>query len=184
MKKVLLVILTVFMLTACGDSKPVAVDPNDIMNPVQNRLGEMIGISYEYLNYDEFELMGQCYVEKLGGETRDACVSLRTTAQRDKTGKMMWDDSQEWALDVATEKGCYVLYDQRINGRAYIDVYKAYNEDSEEYVISLYILGKTYNEVREYRFDGENFIETISYTTDEVATEGISEIYSTFPDYE
>ncbi len=184
MKKILLVILTALMLTACSDSKPVAVDPYDIMEPVQNRLGETIGISRTFLNYDEFELMGQCYVENLAGGEREACVSLRTTAQRDKTGKMMWDDSQEWALDVATEKGCYVLFDQRINGRAYMNIYKAYNEGSEENVISLYILGNTYNEVREYRFNGESFIETISYTTDEVATEGISEIYSSFPDYE
>ena len=184
MKKILLVIMAVFMLTACGDSKPVSVDPDDIMNKVQSRYGEMISISKVYLNYDEFELMGQCYVDAFGDGTRQSCVSLRTTAQRDKNGEMMWDDSQEWALDVATEKGCYVLYDQRISGRAYLNVYKAYSEESEEYVISLYINGKTYNEVREYRFDGEYFNETVSYTTDEVATQGISEIYSSFPDYE
>lgn len=184
MKKILLVIMTVFMLTACGDSKPVEVNPDDIMNPVQDKFGNIIRISYQYLNYDEFELMGQYYIDNLGSETKEACVSLRTTAQRDKNGEMMWDDSQEWALDVATEKGCYVLYDQRINGRAYVNVYKAYNEGKEENVISLYIFGNTYNEVREYRFDGENFIETISYTTDEFANEGISEIYSSFPDYE
>lgn len=184
MKKILLIIMAVLMLTACGESKPVGVNPDDIMDNVQNKLGETIGISRVYLNYDEFELMGQCYLEKLGGETKDACVSLRTTAQRDKNGEMMWDDSQEWALDVATEEGCYILYDQRINGRAYVNVYKAYNEGKEENVISLYILGNTYNEVREYRLNGESFVETISYTTDEAATEGISEIYSSFPDYE
>ena len=59
-----------------------------------------------------------------------------------------------------------------------------YNGGEEEKVISLYIFANTFNEIREYRFDGENFVEEIVYSTDSAAKEGIGMLYSSVPKYE
>ena len=179
MKKILCMIFAVCMLTACTTTEPVIND-----EPlVQTEDVKLIGKTDDTKNLDDFELLGQHTVE-IEGIEKETCISLYTSAIRDKKGDLMWDDTQEWVLRAETAFGNYVLYDERTNGRAYMKVFNSYNEDGDEIIINLHIYANTYNEIREYRFDGQEFEERIRYTTDETSTQGISELYSSIPDYE
>ena len=174
MKKILALVTALSMLIACTQTEPVVNDEPIVDEPV------VIEKDKEHKNLDNFELLGQ-YIAEVDGETN---ISLYTSAMRDKKGELMWDDTQEWVLIADTASGSYTLYDERINGRAYMNVYKSYGDNSEETVIGLHIFGNSFNETREYRFSGEGFIETVSYTTDENSTHGISELYNSMPQYE
>lgn len=187
MKKILMLLLVLCMVSACTPTEPVTTDEvietPQTVTPVENEKVNLIEKSNEEINYDDFELLGQ-YAVKIEGIDEDAEVNLYTSAERDKKGELMWDDSQEWVLDVETAFGTYVLYDERINGQAYMKVIKSYNDDSDETIINLHIYANTYNEIREYRFGGEFFEERILYTTDETSTQGISELYTSIPSYQ
>ena len=62
-----------------------------------------------------------------------------------------------------------------------------YNLGEEEKVISLIISSNASHEVREYRYDdsldGACFTETIAFTTNDTADEGINNLYSSIPSY-
>ena len=179
MKKILSVIFAICMLTACTPTEPVMNDEP----MVQTEDVKIITKSGEDKNLDNFELLGQ-HTVAIDGIEKETCISLYTSAMRDKKGELMWDDTQEWVLRAETAFGHYVLYDERTNGRAYMKVFNSYNDDGDEIIINLHIYANTYNEIREYRFNGEAFEERIRYTTDETSTQGISELYSSIPDYE
>ncbi len=179
MKKILSVIFVICMMTACTSTEPVIndeplVQAEDVKLIVKTQEGE---------NLDGFELLGQ-HTADIEGIEKETSIGLYTSAMRDKKGELMWDDTQEWVLRAETGFGHYVLYDERINGRAYMKVLNSYNDEGDEVVINLHIYANTYNEIREYRFNGEEFEERICYTTDESSKQGISELYTSIPDYE
>ncbi len=175
MKKILCLVLAMLMLCACTRTEPVI---NEIDNPQTEDSVNVIAKSNEEINYDDYELLGHYITDE------KAEVSLYTSAKRDKKGNLMWDDSQEWVLTARMSDGIYMLYNSRINGRAYMKVMKSYNENSEETLINLHIYANTHNEIREYSFNGEDFEERIRYTTDGTSKHGISELYTSIPDYE
>lgn len=175
MKKILAVMLLLCMMTACATTQPVTNDEPI----VETDNIKLISIQTQEKELDDFELLGE-YTAQIDGESY---IRLYTSAQRDKKGELMWDDTQEWVLRAETKSGNYVLYDERTNGRAYMKVFESYNEDGDEIVINLHIYANTYNEIREYRFNGQDFEERIRYTTDETSTHGISELYSSIPQY-
>ncbi len=142
-----------------------------------------IDITSSPVNVEGYEAMSKCMYDVTNDGNEDT-ITLYTSAQRDMTGEMMWDDTQEWVLQVETDNGVYDLFNERIHGRAYFDVSDYYNEGTGQKVISLYIAGRTFNEIREYFFDDGKFIEETVYTTDEKAKEGIGTLYSSIPDYE
>ena len=179
MKKILCFVLAMFMISACTQAEPV-VNEDPL---VQSEDVKIITKILEDKNLDNFELLGQHTVE-IDGIEKEICISLYTSAMRDKKGELMWDDTQEWVLRAETAFGHYVLYDERIHGRAYMNVYNEYNDNSEQTVISLNVFGNAFNEIREYRFSEDGFVETVSYSTDETAKQGISELYSSIPQYE
>ena len=179
MKKILAVIFAVCTLTACTPAEQV-INEEPV---VQKEDVKFINKAEEDKNLYNFELLGQHTVE-IDGIEKETCISLYTSAMRDKKGELMWDDTQEWVLRAETAVGNYVLYDERANGRAYMKVFNSYNDDGDEIIINLHIYANTYNEIREYRFNGEAFEERIRYTTDETSKQGISELYTSIPDYE
>ncbi len=111
-------------------------------------------------------------------------VTLYTSAQEapDASG-IMWDDSQMWYLVVTTKENQFVLYEQRLYGNAYFQIADFYNDDIPEKVISLFVIGNAYNEVREYRWREDCFVETIEYSTSDRASGAINPFYSTVPYY-
>lgn len=142
-----------------------------------------ISVTPSPIDVNGYEALSKCMYDVINDGNEDI-ITLYTSAERDMTGEMMWDDTQEWVLQVETDKGVYDLYDERIHGRAYLNVSDYYNDGDEQKVISLYIAGKSFNEIREYRFDDGKFIEETAYSTDNNANEGIGTLYSSIPDYE
>ena len=184
MKKILALVFVLCMITACKQTGPVVNEVVDTPQPVQPiEEVTLIEKSADAVNVENLELLGH-YTAEIEGIENEAEIELYTSAQRDRTGELMWDDSQEWLLIVSTDNATYKLYDQRINGQAYMKVLNSYNEDSDDVVINLHIYSNTFNEIREYRFNGEAFEERIRYTTDETSVHGISELYSSIPQYE
>lgn len=49
-------------------------------------------------------------------------VYLATDAHRGADGYMMWDDLQSWAVTVEVDSKTYVLLDEKLHGKVYIDV--------------------------------------------------------------
>ena len=130
-----------------------------------------------------WEPMGK-YTQDVTGDGEDDIITLYTSAQRDARGEMMWDDTQEWVLRVETAEGVYDLYDERIHGYVYMSVSDVYDKDEDKKLISLYIDGNSFREVRDYMYSENKFTETVAYSTDDLSSEGISEIYSSIPQYE
>ena len=184
MKKILMLIIVLSMVCACTPTKNVTtnetVETPGTVTPVKEEKVNIIEKSNEEMSFDNFELLGQYDVQI----DEDVECNLYTSAQRDKKGELMWDDSQEWVLEAKTSLGTYVLYDERISGRAYMNVINSYNDDQEETIINLHIYANTYNEIREYRFNGEAFEERLIYSTDETSNQGIGELYTSIPSYE
>ena len=184
MKKFLAILLSVCTLCACTPKEPVSND--NVAGNEEQQIEEKvrtIAKSEEANDFSKFELLGQ-YTALVDGIEEEVCFNLFTSAQRDKTGELMWDDTQEWILTADTAFGRYILFDERINGHAYMKVLKSYNENSEATIINLHIYANTYNEIREYRFNKDVFEERKLFTTDDNSTQGISELYSTIPEYE
>ena len=184
MKKILAVMLLLCMMTACTSAEQVAnenIDNPEIVTPLEDKF-RLIKKSNEDINYGDYELLGH-YKTNIDGIDEEVDINLYTSAQRDKMGNLMWDDSQDWFLTVEASDGLYMLYNERINGKAYMKVMKSYNDNSEETIINLHIYANTHNAIIEYRFNGQDFEERIRYTTDETSTHGISELYSSIPQY-
>ena len=177
-KKILAIMFVMCMITACTPTEPTVND--EPLVPTEDV--KIINKAKEDKNLDNFELLGQQTVE-IDGIEKETSISLYTSAMRDKKGELMWDDTQEWVLRAETAFGNYILYDERTNGRAYIKVFNSYNDDGDEIIINLHIYANTYNEIREYSFNGEAFEERIRYTTDDTSKQGISELYSSIPQY-
>ncbi len=184
MKKLLLMmIMTVAVLLASGCTN--GANPEEGTTGQENEVvrEKVIDITSAPSDVQFYEPMGR-YKSNIINDENEDIISLYTSAQRDKKGEMMWDDSQDWVLQAETENGVYELYRERIHGSAYMNVSDYYNDGAEEKVITLLISSNAHNEIREYRFNGESFVETIAYTTDDVANEGISSLYTSIPDYE
>lgn len=188
MKKILMLIVSVCLLASCtpNEQKPVEEPMNNGGQVTEEKKNEktdkIIEKDTEKKDVSEFELLGQYNGTMDGGET-EACISLYTSAMRDKRGNLMWDDTQEWILTAETADGSYTLYDGRINGRAYMSVFDSYGENSDAVVINLHLFANTSNEIREYRFENGAFVEKISYTTDNSFSGGIGELYNSVPQY-
>lgn len=124
------------------------------------------------------------YTTNIISEENEDIITLYTSAQRDMRGDMMWDDTQDWVLQVKTGNEVRELYKQRLHGSVYFNVSDYYNDGIDEKVITLFITTNASNEIREYRYNGENYIETVVYTSDEAANEGIGRHYTSIPMYE
>lgn len=132
----------------------------------------------------DWEVMAEYEID-VTNDGNDDTVKLFTSAKRNKKGEMMWDDTQEWVLRVEHSDGKMSdLYDERIHGTVYLNIADAYHDGTDERIVSLHIFGNSFNEVREYVYNGTNFLEDRVYSTDEYATEGINLIYSSVPAYE
>lgn len=131
----------------------------------------------------DFEVIGEEYYYDIDDDGEEDKIGLYTSAQKEG-GYFMWEDSHEWVLRVENKDGIYDLYDNHIHGKAYMGVYDYYNDGQVSKVITLNVLESASNEIREYTFKNSKCYENIAYTTTKNANEGISEMYSTIPDYE
>ena len=195
MKKILsatILAIMVMFVTGCKDTQPsepvVSTDVTETTSEnSENYEVKPVG-NNPPADTEGFTPMGR-YEFDVDGDGNQDTVTLYTSAQRDMKGDMMWDDSQTWVLQAdCGENSVYDLYNNRIGGMVYMNVADYYNSGEEEKVITLIISSNTFHEIREYRYDdtldGACFGETTVFTTDDIANEGIGNLYSSIPDYE
>lgn len=192
MKKNLLIIslLLCAALSGCFGRELNHSEPKESQNPASTQTAEAekkktkdIRVISSPKDVSAWEPMGK-YTADVTGDGEDDIITLYTSAQRDRKGEMMWDDTQEWVLRVEAAEGVYDLYDERIHGYIYMSVSDVYDKDEDKKLISLYADGNSFHEIRDYMYNGNKFTETVAYSTDDLSTEGISEIYSSIPRYE
>ncbi len=71
----------------------------------------------------------------LNGDKREENIELYTTAQRDSSGDIMWDDGQKWFLIVRDEDKEYLLFDEYVQ-LGVLD-YWVFNSDDKCYIVTL-----------------------------------------------
>lgn len=188
MKKMLFTtgLIMSFLLCGCA-AEQGKTDNQQTQEPTQTaeavKETKKINVTSTPKDVGKWEPLGRYSVD-MTGDGEDDTITLYTSAQRDMKGEIMWDDTQEWVLRAETAEGVYELYNERIHGNAYMNVADFYNKDEDSKVISLIIAGNSFNEIREYSFNGKEFEEKIAYSTDDIAEEGINSFYSSIPAYE
>ncbi len=188
-KKMLMASLAAIMLlSGCNyndvDNKELENTAEPLQGDEKQEISRVIGMAEAPIDVSGWEPMGKYECDVLNN-SKQQTITLYTSAQRDKKGDMMWDDTQEWLLKVETEDGEYDLYSERIHGSAYMGVYDYYGDEDEEKVITLYIETNSGNRITNYVFNDEgNFEESVVYSDNDYATHGTSMLYTSIPEYE
>ncbi len=171
MKKLLLAILMTMLLASCGgNGESPAPSPSPEANtPMATR---MITATRDNPIKDNWTVLGEIGL-MIDGEFAD--IYLATDAETDKGGEILWDDSQDWALVVAGENNNYVLFNENLYGKAYIDVATVDNLPE----ITLVTTSSIGISVKKYTYsDGAFYEESVIAPADNG-----NSIYGTFPDY-
>lgn len=106
----------------------------------------------------------------------NAEIILYTSAQTEN-GEILWNDDQNWVLEVSDgEGGYYTLLEKYIsNGNIYFDV----NElESGEKAVTVFIKTGAGFEIKQYTYGKNGFVEATLYNSGL-----INNIYSSIPDY-
>ena len=160
---------------------PVTAEP-ERKNGENGETLKRIVISKTLKMTNEWTIMGDynCKITK-DGEDR---VLLATSAIPDG-GEMQWDDSQYWTLAVLTKDGAYNLFYERVSGMVYAEVNEAYVQGVATTIITAYIFSGGDREIRNYTYsyNEDAFIEEQVFSTRLFSTGGVSNLYSTFPEY-
>ncbi len=198
MKKILMLAIMAAMLavSGCGEVSDLVGNGADsseapVMTPIPTPVPtpepseeplSKIAISNNLKMNNEWTIMGDFEYKLTGKKAKDRIV-LGTTA-KEKSGEMVWDDSQYWTLAVISEEGAYNLFSQRISGYVYAEVNEIYKRGVATPVVTAYIFSGTDREIRNYSFDGEMFVEEQVFNTREFSTGGINNMYSSIPEPE
>ncbi len=171
MKKLLLAILCVMMLASCGGNgeNPTPTPTPEVNTPMATR---MITATGDNPIGDNWTILGEVGL-MIDGEFAD--IYLATDAETDKNGNILWDDSQRWALVVVGESNNYVLFNEDIYGKAYIEV-ETVDNLPEITLVQTSSMGLSLN--RYTYSDGAFYEENVI-----APKENGNNIYSTFPDY-
>lgn len=192
MKKKMLTALfaTIMLLSGCSfneeekDEKDIENTAEPFQTVEKEEISRIIDLAEEPIDVSGWEPMGKYECDVLNN-SKQQTITLYTSAQRDKKGDMMWDDTQQWVLKVETEDGEYDLYSERIHGYAYMGVYDYYGDEDEDKVITLYAETNSGNRIINYVFNEEGqFEERLVYSDNDYATSGTSMLYTSIPEYE
>ena len=171
MKKLFMVILSVMLLASCkGNTETPTPSPSP--EAIIQKETRMITPSLDNPIKNNWTTLGEV---GLMIDSEFADIYLATEAETDKDGEILWDDSQRWALVVEGESETYVLFDEDIYGKAYIEVDTVDNLPE----ITLVTTSSIGLSAVKYTYQDGAFYEEIVIEPNENG----NNIYSTFPDY-
>lgn len=142
MKKIIaLAACAVILLSACSPQGQPNPSPSPEATPVQTQAPATPSPKpEEYVQAAEKSAAGadwsivSTYKHDMDGDGTDETIQLATSAQKDKKGRVMLDDSQKWALEMLDGNDVYTLYQGTLsNGCPYFEVYQD-AEIKENYV--------------------------------------------------
>lgn len=111
-------------------------------------------------------------------------ITLSTSAQSSKKGDIMWDDAQQWVLEVSDGIETFTLFNENVhNGNVYIDVADYYKGDQTIPTISLIkSTGATFSVITyQYNSADNTFTEKVVLNSDDESDGGINQLYSSIP---
>lgn len=177
MKKLLMVMMCVGLLSACAkENTPIepqkSAEPQVTQKPGASGVKTMISASDKSPISDSWTTLGEAMLP-VGDDLAD--VYLATTAVRGSDGYMQWDDSQEWAVTVELEDEVFVLMDEHLHGKVYIDV----TTRNKQPVVSVIHTSTIGMNVTEYVYENGSFYADALITADGSG----NNIYNSIPDY-
>lgn len=186
MKKILTALTLTLLISACGTlpaSAPIATpEPNTSSGIVQTS-DNIIKFSEKSAKTDDFSKIRSCEYD-FNSDGKTDTVTLYSNAEANDDGKIMWDDFHQWLLEVSLSSGgFYTLFDSPVStGQLYFEVSEIYNDEVSPAVTVFLTTGSSLD-ITQFIFDGQSFLETKLYSTEDVSKSGINRIYSSIPLY-
>jgi len=193
MKKLLIITALCSMLcvAACTDqgnpdatAEPTAPVATATPAPSAGPAGRVISASEESKIGADWSKMGS-YGYDIDSDGTKENISLYTSAKKGKNGEILWDDSQQWTLEVTDGIETFTLFDQYLPiGNIFFEIADFYDEDGNEIPsVMLVKSSSTDFTVIRYTFDTEKniFTEDIVFNSDNESSGGINQRYSSFP---
>ncbi len=187
MKKIkLLFVFILIVLAFSGCNKNTDVSENHITEPSVESKTEVIKseeVSADILDWNEVSK----FTGDLDGDGADENIMLVTSAERDKDGKFLWNDGQNWALYIDDREEDFLLFNQYLSaGYPYFEVSDYYTKNGAEPKIKLIISTGASFSVANYEFSktDNGYKKNIIYDTAEITDGGINRRYSSFPEYD
>ncbi len=193
LKKVFaLILMLALALAGCGkasdkkdtETKPIEAATEEKDEKISDKQKEdkiTIGLSKELEMKSSWTILDEysTQITKPGADDEDRII-LATSAGKDKSGEMLWDDSNEWALAVLTKDGAYNLFSQRVQlGDVFFEVSTAHEKGVSKEVITVYVFAESENKIYNFTYDEQEdaFVREEVFST---SREGgnIDKIYS------
>lgn len=112
-------------------------------------------------------------------------IHLYTSAKTASNGEIIWDDGQEWVLEVTDGINTYTLFDEYIQlGNVYFEVMDYYDADGKEVPTIVLVKSSSASfSVTKFTFDTKQnaFVKNDVINSDKESSGGINQRYSSFP---
>jgi len=189
LKKVFaLVLMLALALAGCGkasdktdtETKPIesATEEKDEKIPEEQKEDKItIGLSKELEMKSSWTILDEysTQITKHGTDDDEDRIMLATSAAKDKSGEMLWDDSNEWALAVLTKDGAYNLFSQRVQlGDVFFEVSTARENGVSKEIITLYVFAESENKIYNFTYNEQED----AFVREEVFSTSKDKIYS------
>jgi len=204
---IVMVILSMLMLSSCEDTVQTSTESTDA--PIETKTPATIAATEAVVIQSTEEAVKKDDDKEmeiiLSGESNpkdgyaktfsNACdvtgdgikdnVSLYVKAESDEDGVLLFEDSQEWFLEVSDGISAYTLYKGEIShGNAYAEISEYYIGEKAVPVISFIKSSGTGLSVTNYTYnnDKKGFEKDDVFTTDKLCDGGVNKIASSLPE--
>ncbi|MCX7714568.1 MAG: hypothetical protein N2171_02420 [Clostridia bacterium] len=115
---------------------------------------------------------------------QDEIISLYTSAGKDKKGKILWDDGQNWVLEMHDGNEYYTLFSGYVQlGNLYFEVSDYYKDSGTTPVVTLIESESANFKVINYMYDvkEKHYTQKIVFDSASDASGGINRKFSSIP---
>lgn len=183
-----LVLMLVLALAGCGkasdkkdtEPKPIEAATEEKDEKISEKQKEdkiTIGLSKELEMKSSWTILDEysTQITRHGADDDEDRIMLATSAAKDKSGEMLWDDSNEWALAVLTKDGAYNLFSQRVQlGDVFFEVSTARENGVSKEIITLYVFAESENKIYNFTYNEQED----AFVREEVFSTSKDKIYS------
>ncbi len=187
MKKVLILTLALLTLTACGvkkTSKPVSPTEAPVFETEAPKAGgEEIKASKKSAVTEEFSEVTSSEYD-FDADGAPDMVTLYSNAEVTESGKFMWEDFHQWILEVKLSGDeYYTLFNGSVStGQLYFEIAELYNDDVLP-AVTTFLTTSSSLDINQFCYNGDCFVNTTVYSTEEVSKSGINRVFSSIPSY-
>ena len=161
-----LILMLALALTGCGkasdktdtetETKPVEAKTEEKKSEEPKEDKITIGLSKELEMKSSWTILDEysTQITKHSKDDDEDRIMLATSAGKDKSGDVLWDDSNEWALAVLTKDGAYNLFSQRVQlGDVFFEVSTARENGVSKEIITVYVFTESENKIYNFTYD-------------------------------